>query len=372
MRKRIQKSAISAILVMALLLQVAPWVSAADDPVVTTESTAPVQTQSTEAAVPAETTTQTTPPTELPAESEPTEPESSEMAFRIAEPTSAVYQICESLMRESEARHLFVYDTGTDTLLYSKSVGNGKLFPASITKLFSAYVALQHLDPDMIVTAGDELDLVHEGSSLAWIAKGCQLRVKTLVEGMMLPSGNDAAMILAAAAGRVIAQDDTLPATMAVDVFVDEMNRQAEILGFEQSHFSNPDGWHVGSHYTCINDLARISKLALENDTVRRYMRLAEDETTFYSGHYVFWENTNLLLHRDEGFYRSDAIGMKTGYTKPAGYSLMSAFSFDDGEIVIGLFGYTSKNNRFLDAIALVKAVKEQLRLEQASDESVG
>ena len=63
---------------------------------------------------------------------------------------------------------------------------------------------------------------------------------------------------------------------------------------------------------------------------------------------------------------------MKTGYTKPAGYSLMSAFSFDDGEIVIGLFGYTSKNNRFLDAIALVKAVKEQLRLEQASDESVG
>ena len=369
MRNRIRNRAISIILVMVLLLQFVPRVCAADDLTVPSESTVPAEIQlPTETAAPAETVAETTPP----AEPEPTEPESTEMIFNIAEKSSAIYQICESLVRESEARHLFVYDTNTDTLLYSKTVGNGKLFPASTTKLFSTYVALQYLDPDTVITAGDELDLVHEGSSLAWIAKGSQLRVKMLVEGMMLPSGNDAAMVLAAAAGRVIAQDDTLPASTAVDVFVDEMNRQAEILGFEQSHFSNPDGWHVGSHYTCINDLARISTLALENDTIRRYMRLAEHETTFYSGHYVFWENTNLLLHPDEGFYRSDAIGMKTGYTKPAGYSLMSAFTFDDGEIVIGLFGYTSKNNRFLDAIALVKAVKQQLRLEQVSDESVG
>jgi len=321
----------------------------------------------TETILPTEAVPETVSPTET-----PTEPESTVPVIHSADPTSAVYQICDRLAQNMEARHIIVYDTNTDKILYSRTVGNGKLFPASITKLFSTYVALQFLDPDAVITAGDELDLVHEGSSLAFIPLGSQLRAKTLVEGMMLPSGNDAAMVLAAAAGRAIAQDESLAAADAVQEFVDEMNRQADALGFEHSHFSNPDGWHTGSHYTCLNDLARIAKLALENDTIRRYMRVSKDETNFVSGHHVVWENTNLLLNRDEGYYRSDAIGMKTGYTRPAGYSLMSAFTFEEGEIVVGLFGYTAKNSRFLDAIYLMKAVKEQLRLEKLSDESVG
>ena len=294
------------------------------------------------------------------------------MVIQPPDPDTAIYQICERLAESTEARQLFVYHTGTNQMLYSQTVGNGKLFPASITKLFSTYVALQYLDPDAVITAGAELELVHEGSSMAYIGKGSQVRVKTLVEGMMLPSGNDAAMVLAAAAGRVIAQDENMTPEEAVNTFVDEMNRQAALLGFENTHFSNPDGWHTGSHYTCLNDLARISALALENETIRRYMGLARDETNFYSGQYVIWENTNLLLHREGGYYRSDAVGMKTGYTRPAGYCLMSAFDFEEGEIVIGQFGYVNKNNRFTDAINLIKAVKEQLRMEAATDESVG
>jgi len=294
------------------------------------------------------------------------------MVIQPPDPDTAIYQICERLAESTEARQLFVYHTGTNQMLYSQTVGNGKLFPASITKLFSTYVALQYLDPDAVITAGAELELVHEGSSMAYISKGSQVRVKTLVEGMMLPSGNDAAMVLAAAAGRVIAQDENMTPEEAVNTFVDEMNRQAALLGFENTHFSNPDGWHTGSHYTCLNDLARISALALENETIRRYMGLARDETNFSSGQYVIWENTNLLLHREGGYYRSDAVGMKTGYTRPAGYCLMSAFDFEEGEIVIGQFGYVNKNNRFTDAINLIKAVKEQLRMEAATDESVG
>lgn len=370
MRRKTQKNIIAMLLVMILLLQSVPQVRAEEN------ETAPAEVTATESTAPAE-TADATEAAEIPTEPEttepaPTEPESTAMVFNTAEKTSAIYQICDELAQNMQARQLFVYDTNTDTLLYSKNEGNGKLFPASITKLFSTYVALQHLDPNTVITAGSELDLVHEGSSLAWIGKGSQLRVKTLVEGMMLPSGNDAAIILATAAGRAIAGDEALDPTDAVNIFVDEMNHQAKILGFEQSHFSNPDGWHTGSHYTCLNDLVRIATLALENDTIRRYMRLAKDETTFVSGHYVVWENTNLLLLRGEGYYRSDAIGMKTGYTKPAGYCLMSAFTFEEGEIVIGLFGYTDKNSRFTDAIQLVKAVKEQLRLEMASNESVG
>lgn len=360
-----KKAHIAAILVMVLLLSPVMTLSVR---AVTEPDPAVTEPAETTAAAP----TEPVPTETAPTEPEATEPETPGPVLLPPDPETAIYQICDRLAQETEGRHLFVYHTGTGQMLYSKTVGNGKLFPASITKLFSTYVALQYLDPDTVITAGSELNLVHEGSSIAYIAKGNQLRVKMLVEAMLLPSGNDAAMVLAAAAGRVIAQDENMTPEEAVNTFVDEMNRQAELLGFEKTHFTSPDGWHAGSHYTCLNDLARISALALENETIRRYMKVGYHETNFYSGQAIAWENTNLLVLPGSGFYRTDAVGMKTGYTKPAGYCLMSAFTFEEGEIVIGQFGYVSKNNRFIDAINLVKAVKDQLRLEAATEESVG
>lgn len=362
MKLQLHTPAIAALLVMVLLFSPVGSVFAQE------MTAAPTETiQATEPTAATEPVAETVPPTEA-----PTEPEAPQMPVAAPDPSSAIYQICERLAENMQARQLFVYHAGTGQMLYSKSVDTGKLYPASITKLFSAYMALQYLDPEAVITAGDELDLVHEGSSMAYISRNTQVRVKELVEGMMLPSGNDAAIVLATAAGRVIAQDDTLAPADAMNIFVDEMNRKAEELGFEKTHFSNPDGWHTGSHYTCLNDLARIATLALQNDTIRQYMRLEKDETSLLSGQYVIWENTNLLVNREAGYYRSDAIGMKTGFTRPAGYCLMSAFTFDDGEIIIGLFGYVKKYERFSDAIDLIKAVKNQLRLEMISDESVG
>ena len=350
---------LAAALALAVLLGSALPVFATET---TPTETVPVET------VPAETVPAETVPEEtVPPETEPPVPPLIE-----ADPDTAVFQICEDILSDSEARFAIVYHTGTGQVLYAHAAGNGKLFPASITKLFTAYVALQYLDPDTVVTAGSELKLVHEGSSLAWIARGHQIKVKMLIEGMLLPSGNDAAMVLSCAAGRVIAQDPQLAAADAVQVFVDEMNHQAELLGFEMSHFVSPDGWHTGSHYTCLNDLARIASLALQNETIRRYMKIGYHETNFHSGQAIAWENTNLLVLPGSGFYRSDALGMKTGYTRPAGYSLMSAFSFEEGDIVIGLFGYVDKTMRFDDAIDLYKAVRDQLRLQGKSSESVG
>lgn len=274
---------------------------------------------------------------------------------------SEIYRICDKLAEDMAATQILVYDTASDTILYTKTVEGGKLYPASITKLFSCYVALQHLDPDEVLTAGNELDLVQEGSSMAYIYRKQQVTVKMAVEAMMLPSGNDAAMILAAAAGRRIAGDESLGPTAAVQEFVAEMNRQAEELGFEKSHFANPDGYHVGSHYTCVNDMVRIAKLALENKTIARYMRLAEDEVTYVSGQTNHWKNTNLFLNQEEGFYRPDAIGMKTGHTKQAGYCLMSAFQNGKSTLVIGMFGYTDEYARFRDTVKLLKACRGEL-----------
>lgn len=298
----------------------------------------------------------------LAAETEPPEqPEETEPKVYTVDTESDLYAVCDEIAQNLNASQVLVYDAGADEILYTRTVEGGKLYPASITKLFSSYVALQYMEPEEVITAGDELSLVQAGSSMAYIYKGQKVTVKMAVEAMLLPSGNDAAMILAAAAGRRIAGDENLSAEEAVKEFVAEMNRQAEALGFEKSHFANPDGYHVGTHYTCVNDMARIAKLALENPTISEYMRYLEDDVTYASGQTNHWTNTNLLLDPEGGYYRSDAIGMKTGHTSQAGYCLMSAFRAGDSTLVIGIFGCPDENERFKGAIQLVKACKEQL-----------
>ena len=353
---------LAAVLVMTLLLS--GGAAHATEPA---ETLPPATEAPTE--VPAETPTEA--PTEMP---EPTEPESAEPHVYTVDTESEIYRICQELAQEMPYDQLLVYDATGDEILFSDSREGTKLYPASVTKLFSSYVALQYLDPLDVVTVGDEMDLVHAGSSLAYISRGHQLFVRTLVEGMMLPSGNDAAMVLAAAAGRKIAGDPEISPEEAVQTFVREMNRMAKELGFERTHFSNPDGWHTGSHYTCLNDMARIAKLALLDKTIARYMRTGEDEVFIVSGQKKEWKNTNLLVVPEEEFYRYDAIGMKTGYTRQAEYCLMSAFRLSDGKnLVIGVFGYADTYKRFNDVNKLAAACKEWYNEEaKAAKEAKG
>lgn len=370
---------VAAVLVMALLCpgSMAFATEPTGTPAEPAAETAPLTPETVPAeTIPEETVPEETVPEEtVPEETVPEEtvPEETEPHTYVIDTESDMYRLCDELAAEMTFDQLLVYDATNDEIFYTNTREGDKLYPASITKLFSAYVALQYLKPKDEITAKDELALVQPGSSVAYIGRWSRLYAQTVVEGMMLPSGNDAAMVLAAAAGRKIAGNDELPAEEAVQTFVAEMNRMAGELGFERSHFSNPDGWHTGSHYTCLNDMARIAKLALENKTISRYMRTAKDEVYFLTGHRVEWENTNCLLTGEDGFYRGDAIGMKTGYTRQAEYSLMSAFSCSDGrKLVIGVFGYADEKERFRDVIKLADACKEQLKIDAQKAKSVG
>lgn len=269
---------------------------------------------------------------------------------------SPVYAACEEAAEGISARHILVYDATNDEILYTRTVDGGKLYPASTTKLFSTWVALRHLDPETVITAGSELDLVEEGSSFAYITKKHKLTAQMLVEGMMLPSGNDAALVLAAGAGRAVAGDESLDGPAAVQVFVEEMNRMAEELGFRNSQFCNPHGFHVGAHYTCVEDMARMAKLALEDPVISRYMKVHKDDVVYASGHGIQWLNTNDLLDPESEFYYPGAVGMKTGRTSQAGYCLMSAFRRNGRTLVIGVFGYDNGNSRYRDVITLLDA----------------
>lgn len=264
---------------------------------------------------------------------------------------------CEKAAAKMIAGHIFVYDTADRKMLYTSAPATEELYPASITKLFSAWVALRILEPEDVVMAGKELGLLQPGSSTAFIAYGSYLTVEQLVEAMLLPSGNDAAYVLAAAAGRKIADNQELSAKKAVAVFVEEMNRMGEEVGLANSRFSNPDGYHGEEHHSCPGDLATIGELALGDPIIARYMGLQQDTVTFVSGETITWYNTNRLLNPESAWYCASAVGMKTGYTQEAGYCLLAAFEREGGHILVGIFDGENKLSRYTDAVTLFQAV---------------
>ena len=262
--------------------------------------------------------------------------------------------------RQLTARQAFVYDCQTQEFGLLAGAPTDRVYAASITKLFTAYVALQHLTPEQTVTAGDVLDLVGAGSSVAEIQKGDVLTVAQLVEAMLLPSGNDAAYILAAEVGWKLQGDTSLSASRAVDLFVEEMNRQAKALGMTGTQFMNPDGYHTDSHYTNFNDLVTIAKVSLENPTVLQYAAVSLETVTFQNGTQQQWKNTNALVDPGSGYYCPLAVGLKTGQTPSAGSCLLSAFQFEGNTIIIGVFGCPDVDTRFEDTLQLLNDHLEQ------------
>lgn len=293
---------------------------------------------------------QTTEAVEVMATTEATLPETEQVPETTAKPELGDLVNLEEL----DAAHFFLYDVSQKEMVYCNTDPEDMLYPASVTKLFSAWVALRILAADTVVTAGWELGLLQPGSSAAFIALDSRLTVEMLIEGMLLPSGNDAALVLAAAAGRQLLGNKDATAKEAVAEFVAEMNRATEILGFCNSHFENPDGYHEENHYSCPADLARIAALALDEPVIVRCMELHKDKVTFVSGQTIVWENTNRLINPGSVYYCPEAVGMKTGYTGSAGYCLMAAFG--EEPLVVGLFGGTDATSRYEDAVILYAA----------------
>lgn len=258
--------------------------------------------------------------------------------------------------RQLLAQQYFVYDCKAGEFLTISGTADERIWPASVTKLFTAYVAMQYLQPGTEVTAGNELDMVAWGSSVAKLQKGDTLTVMQLVEAMLLPSGNDAAYVLAAAAGRAMENSPELDTRYAVEVFMKKMNALAADLGMTGSHFVNPDGIHDDNHYMRVKDLALLGELSMENATVMEYAATAREQVALH-GETVEWKNTNALIDPTTPYYCPYAVGLKTGQTPSAGSCLLSAFRYEDYELIIGVFGCPEEEDRFDDTLQLFNSV---------------
>lgn len=287
---------------------------------------------------------------------EPTESQSTEPTRE--EPTWMTFPEGLSL----KAQQYFVYDADKDEYLICAGTVEDQVYPASITKLFTAYVALQYLNPTDVITAQDALEAVVPGSSTAKIDWGDRLTVEMLVEAMLLPSGNDAAYILAVEVGRMLEDNSRLHYSDAAIAFVEEMNKQAKELGMNGTHFVNPDGIHKTNHYSSYQDLAVMAQLALENQTISKYTSINVDYVSFVSGEERKWENTNALVDPESPYYCPYALGLKTGQTPGAGACLLSAFRYQGRTLIIGTFGCPAVEDRFIDTLQLFNRALEMIQ----------
>jgi len=252
------------------------------------------------------------------------------------------------------AEHYFIYDLSEDRFMLRSDSVDTKIYPASVTKLFTAYVALKHADKDEKITVGKEIEMIDIDSSVAKLKVGDVLTVEQLVGGMLLPSGNDAAYAIAAGVGRLLAKDPDMSAEKAVDRFVEQMNKDADELGMNDSHFVTPDGNHADAHYIGLEDLVTVGKLALENKVIADYAAAPNVSVTTGNSRTLEWKNTNSMVREASDYYCDQAIGLKTGFTTPAGYCLLSAVKIGQRELLLGVFGSEEKEIRFADTLLLL------------------
>lgn len=258
--------------------------------------------------------------------------------------------------RELTAQKAFVYNN--DELIYNfiKGTPDEKIYPASITKLLTAYVALRFLIPDETIVVGDVIDKIAADSSRADLKKGDVLTVEQLIAALLLPSGNDAAYILAEAAGQEAEADDSLKGDAAISIFMREMNGQAKLFGMTNTNFTNPDGYHDDNHYTTMADLVKLVQHVTENEIIMKYAKTSEMKMTL-GENTLTWTNTNKLIDPASVYYCPYVTGLKTGQTEPAGCCLISTFQIDEVIWTVGVFGCPTRDSRFEDTLQLLNEV---------------
>ena len=238
-------------------------------------------------------------------------------------------------------------------ILYTKNA-EAKCYPASLTKLMTAIVAVENMPSDTIFTVGNEVYMIDPQSSRAYLTVGTRLTLENLLQAMLLPSGNDAAYVFGVQVGRAIAGNENLDSQAAVAAFAKKMNEKAAALGCVGTHFVNPDGIHDNNHYTTAADMLKIASCALQNEMISRVVATPVVNTTLLSGHAVSWRNSNRLVQENNAYSYAGATGLKTGSTDEAGYCLAASASRDGKTCVAVVMGSKTESGRWEDASGLL------------------
>lgn len=252
-----------------------------------------------------------------------------------------------------------VYDAQGGTAI-SQNGCDYKIFPASLTKLFTAYTAMQHMPLDAEIKVGTEINMINDGSSRANIKQGQVFSLRELIAGMLVASGNDAAYSVAVNVARAESQNADMSDAQAVKHFCDLMNSQAEKLGLKASHFANPDGWDATNHYTTISDIAAVSTGLIKSEEIRNIVNKHEIIITSKAGERIALINTNQLLNRNSEYYCANALGLKTGSTDLAGKCLAALVNVSGREYIIVSVGNLDEEQRYQSVLQEIEKLKNR------------
>lgn len=232
------------------------------------------------------------------------------------------------------SRIALIYDRASGRILYEKN-GNKQTPMASTTKIMTAIVVLENANLSDMVTITSKA--AGTGGSRLGLKKNDKITVNDLLYGLLLRSGNDAAVALAIHIGG------------SVEGFAELMNKKAQEMGLLNSHFVVPHGLDNEGHYTTAYELAEMADYALKIEKFKEIVS-SQYATIYINGYSRTIKNTNQLLGSVNGVY-----GVKTGFTNGAGRCLVTACKRDNLDIITVIIGADTTKQRTSDTIKLIE-----------------
>lgn len=241
------------------------------------------------------------------------------------------------LAPNSKSAILLDFDTGK--ILYSKN-DNEVLPPASMTKIMSMLLIMERID-NKTLSLTDEVTISENaasmGGSQVFLQAGETYKVEELLKGIAIASGNDA----------VVAMAEKISGS--VDDFVALMNEKAKSLGLTNTKFLNPHGLDTEGHVTTARDMATLARELIKHTSILKFTSIYEDYLKKSDGSSIWLVNTNKLVRFYDG-----VDGLKTGFTKNAGYCLTSTAKKNNTRFITVVMGAETSDKRSSDTVNML------------------
>ena len=251
------------------------------------------------------------------------------------------------------AKSAILIEASTGTIIYEKN-SHEKLAPASMTKMMSMLLIVETIEDgklswnQMITTSENASSM---GGSQILLETGEKMSVEDLFKGIAVASGNDA----------VVALSEAVAGTE--EEFVNMMNQRAKELGLEDTNFKNPHGLDTANHYTSAYDMAMIAKELVRHEKVLEFTSIYEDYLREDQENKVWLVNTNKLVKFYDGM-----DGLKTGYTKEAGYCLTATAKRGDTRFITVVMGEEDTKTRNSETTSMMDYAFGQYEVEKVLD----
>ena len=261
----------------------------------------------------------------------------------------------QALELATTSKEGIIIETTTGKIIFEKN-SHEQTAPASMTKIMTLLLTFEKLDSGQISLD----DMVHiseqaagMGGSQMFLEANTSVRLEEIIKGVAIASANDGAVALAEYIGG------------SVENFVTMMNEKVSELGLENTHFVNPHGLDAENHYSSAYDMAIMALNLIKYEDVLEYTSTYEDYFNKPDGSRTWLVNTNKLVR----FYNG-VDGLKTGYTKNAGYCLTATAKKDNLRYITVLMGSPTLNDRSKETTEMLNYAFNSFKLNTIIDEN--